>query len=125
MLTVFSVTVSQVRIVNSATNNAIGSMSAFIDASSDPAINRTDNIGKGLLYPRVDLTTFSAFVASAQIGRNTSFPTYFDGMVVYNTGTGNILSSAADAIIAVTPGFWYYDNKSTALKGGTWKQLGS
>lgn len=125
MLTVFSVTVGQVRIVNSATNNAIESMSAFIDASSDPAINRTDNIGKGLLYPRVDLTTFSAFVASAQIGRNTSFPTYFDGMVVYNTGTGNTLSSAADAIIAVTPGFWYYDNKSTALKGGTWKQLGS
>ena len=125
MLTVFSTTFGQVRIVNSAANNAIGSMSAFIDASSDPSLNSTDNIGKGLIYPRVNLTTFSAFVASAQIGRATSFPTYFDGMVVYNTGTGNTLPSASTNIVAVTPGFWYYSNNSGTLLGGTWTPLGS
>ena len=112
----------QVRIVNSINNSVALNSSAFIDASSNSSINNSTNLGKGLLYPRTDLTTFANFGGSP-IGVGSSYPTRFDGLLVYNTGTGNTLASAADAIVAVTPGFWYYDNKSTTLKGGTWKPL--
>lgn len=112
----------QVRIVNSINNSAAVNSSAFLDASSNSSINNSTNLGKGLLYPRTDLTTFANFGGSP-IGIGSSYPTRFDGLLVYNTGTGNTLASAADAIVAVTPGFWYYDNKSTTLKGGTWKPI--
>lgn len=112
---------SQVRLV-STLNTSVNS-SAFIDASSQNSNNITIGTGKGLVYPRVDLTTFQFVSGTTGIG--SSFPTRYDGMVVYNTATGNTSSLGATVIIAVTPGFWYYDNKSTVLKGGTWKQLGS
>ena len=112
----------QVRIVNSISNSVALNSSAFIDASSNLTINNSTNLGKGLLYPRTDLTTFANFGGNS-IGLATSYPTRFDGLLVYNTGTGNTLASASDAIVAVTPGFWYYDNKSTTLKGGTWKPI--
>jgi hypothetical protein len=112
---------SQVRLV-STLNTSVNS-SAFIDASSQNSNNITVGTGKGLVYPRVDLTTFQFVSGTTGIG--SSFPTRYDGMVVYNTVTGNTSSLGATAIIAVTPGFWYYDNKSTNVKGGTWTQLGS
>jgi hypothetical protein len=112
----------QVRIVNSISNSVALNSSAFIDASSNLTINNSTNLGKGLLYPRTDLTAFANFGGNS-IGLATSYPTRFDGLLVYNTGTGNTLASAADVIVAVTPGFWYYDNKSTTLKGGTWKPI--
>jgi hypothetical protein len=121
-LTVMAKVNCQVRIVNSINNSTAINSSAFIDASSNNSINNSTNLGKGLLYPRTDLTTFANFGGSP-IGIATSYPTRFDGLLVYNTGTGNTLASAADAIVAVTPGFWYYDNKSTTLKGGTWKPI--
>jgi hypothetical protein len=121
-LTVMVKVNGQVRIVNSINNSTALNSSAFIDASSNLTINNSTNLGKGLLYPRTDLTTFANFGGNS-IGLATSYPTRFDGLLVYNTGTGNTLASAADAIVAVTPGFWYYDNKSTTLKGGTWKPI--
>jgi len=121
-LTVIAKVNGQVRIVNSINNSAALNSSAFIDASSNSSINNSTNLGKGLLYPRTDLTTFANFGGNP-IGIATSYPTRFDGLLVYNTGTGNTLASAADAIVTVTPGFWYYDNKSTSLKGGTWKPI--
>jgi hypothetical protein len=119
MLIVFKTGTAQVRIVNSASNSAINSSSAFIDASSDSSNNATTNVGKGLLYPRVDLTTFASF-SGTPTGIGTSYPTRFDGMVVYNTGTGNTLVGASSTIVAVTPGFYYYNNKSATLTGGVW-----
>jgi hypothetical protein len=112
---------SQVRLVS--TSNTSVNSSAFIDASSVNSNNITVGKGKGLVFPRVDLTTFQFVSGTTGIG--SSFPTRYDGMLVYNTGTGNTLSMASDNVVAVTPGFWYYDNKSTTLKGGTWKPLNS
>lgn len=110
----------QVRIVNSITNTSALNSSAFIDASSSSSNNATTNIGKGLLYPRVDLTTFASFSGSS-IGLSTSYPTRYDGLVVYNTGTGNTLVGASTTIVAVTPGFYFYNNKSTtSVTGGVW-----
>ena len=114
----------QIRLYNSTSNNSAPGSSAFIDASTNGLSNGSTNLGKGLLYPRVDLTTFISF-GGGVTGTAFNYPTRYDGFVVYNTGTGNTLATAADAIIAITPGFWYYDNKSTSIKGGTWKQLGS
>ena len=113
---------SQVRIFNSTTNSSALNSSAFIDASSNIASNTSTNIGKGLLYPRVDLTTFASFSGSPT-GISSSYPNRFDGMVVYNTGTGNTLVGSSTTIVAVAPGFYYYNNKSATLTGGVWTPL--
>lgn len=94
--------------------------SAFIDASSVSYFNNSTNLSKGLLFPRTDLTTFSSFEG---ILTSTSHPTRFDGMVVYNTGLGLTLASASNTVVSVEPGFYYYDNKSSDVKGGTWRPL--
>ena len=120
-----SYSLAQVRISNySGISNASNS-SAFIDASSSSAYNNTDNIGKGLLFPQVDLTKFTAFGGSPT-GVPTSYPSRFDGMIVYNTTAGTVgVGATEDGTGAVTPGFWYYENKTTTLNGGTWKPLSS
>lgn len=120
-LSVTSFSMAQVRIVNSTTNTAVNNSSAFIDASSNSTTNATVNVGKGLIFPRTDLTTFNAFSGSP-VGIGTSFPTRFDGMIVYNTASGGVagVGSTSETLF---PGFWYYDNKSTTVTGGTWKPL--
>ncbi|GEN74047.1 hypothetical protein [Chryseobacterium lathyri] len=110
---------SQIRIANNATNIAVPGSSAFIDASSNPTYNSTTNVGKGLLYPRVDLTTFTSF-GGTPIGISTSFPAYYDGFVVYNTNAGGV-AGVGTTQGTLTSGFWYYDNKSGTINGGTWK----
>ena len=128
-----SITVShsQVRIVNTASNTAAPSSSAFIDASSSLSNNSSTNRGKGLLYPRVNLTTFTAFGGSPH-GLSTSYPSRFDGLVVYNTATSGVAGvGATDGTLS--KGFWYYDNPTatggapnnvTSLNAGTWRPLG-
>ncbi|MCW3160832.1 autotransporter outer membrane beta-barrel domain-containing protein [Chryseobacterium oryctis] len=113
---------SQVRIANSNLNIALPGSSAFIDASSNLTYNSTTNVGKGLLYPRVDLSVFTAF-GGVPIGIPGSFPTYYDGFVVYNIKEGGI-AGVGTTQGTLAPGFWYYDNKSGTINGGTWKPLG-
>jgi hypothetical protein len=110
---------SQVRLIS--TSNSSVNSSAFIDASSQSTNNATVGTGKGLVYPRVDLTAF--LFVSGSTGLSTSFPSRYDGMVVYNTGTGNTLVGSSTTIVAVTPGFYYYNNKSATLTGGVWTPL--
>jgi hypothetical protein len=112
---------AQIRIVNSTTNTAVNNSSAFIDASSNSTTNGTTNVGKGLIFPRTDLTTFTAF-SGTPVGIGTSFPTRFDGMIVYNTATGGSAGVGATSE-ALFPGFWYYDNKTTNTNGGTWRPV--
>ena len=125
ILVVSAASYGQVRIVNTLSNTIATSSSAFIDASSTNANNSTLNIGKGLVYPRMDLTKFDSFSGSGTIGLPNNYPGRYDGMQVYNTGTGKTLSSASDIIVDVVPGFWYYKNKSTNVKGGTWTEIGN
>ena len=116
-------TFAQVRIVNNTSNTAVSNMSAFIDASSNSTANGTSNVGKGLIFPRTDLTTFTAFSGSPA-GIPTSFPTRFDGMVVYNTAASGVAGVGATQG-TLSPGYWYYDNKSTTVNGGTWRPVAS
>jgi hypothetical protein len=116
-------TFGQVRIVNSNANSAAANSSAFIDASSNNTTNPTGNIGKGLLFPRTDLTAFTSFSFASTTGIPTNYPTRFDGMIVYNTATGGVAGVGATSE-PLFPGFWYYENKSTtSVTGGTWKPI--
>jgi hypothetical protein len=135
-------TYAQVRVSGeSGTISPVSNSPAFIDATSITTQDKqvlSSLVGKGLLFPRVDLSVASAF-PSIQTGKQTAFPTRYDGMIVYNTGTGTISSNIGhlpSGITEVTPGFWYYDNSSVTVPpnpagnasgtntGGTWKPLG-
>jgi hypothetical protein len=106
---------SQVRIVNSTANSSVSNSSTFIDVSSNPTINAGTNVGKGLLFPATDLTTFASFSANGPAGPPTNFPTYFDGFIVYNTATG----TSSIGSVAVTPGYYYYSNPGQTFPSGT------
>ena len=103
----FSLTlVSQIRTVNSPNNGVAGNSSAFIDASSNIGVNNSASLGKGLIFPQTDLTNFTAFRSVGAVGLPNNYRNYFDGMIVYNTATGQ--SSIGD--VSVVPGFYYYSN---------------
>lgn len=87
---------------------SINGESAFLDASSyfDKDQNG-DHGGKGLVFPRTDLTMFN-FVNGPAYG--SYFPTYYDGMIVYNMGTGNTSTAQGLTATQVTPGFYYFSN---------------
>ncbi|MFZ4929988.1 hypothetical protein [Chryseobacterium sp. Mn2064] len=122
-MSIATVSYAQVRIVNSATNAGVGNMTAFIDASSNNTANGQPNVGKGLLFPRTDLTLLTAFGGGAT-GAPTSFPSRYDGMIVYNTATTGV-AGVGTTQGTLSPGYWYYENKSATVNGGTWKPLTS
>lgn len=110
------------QVVNNLTpaNEGINETTAFLDASSSVEWNNSTNNGKGLVFPRTDLTAMLSLSAPVS-GLPTSFPTYLDGMIVYNEGTGKAKTGTGN--VDVKPGFYFYENKSTTLNGGTWKPL--
>ena len=112
----------QVRIVNSVNNIPAPRSSAFIDATSIDYLNATANVGKGLLYPRTDLTTFT--FSGGAFGTPGNYPTYYDGFVVYNTASGGKANQGTTEG-TLSEGFWYYKNKSNTIDGGTWIAVGS
>ncbi|MGU3376347.1 hypothetical protein [Chryseobacterium sp. M5A1_1a] len=118
---------------NQQTVATITDENAFMDASSnfDISANSSNTIGKGLVYPRTNLTTW-VFKTDNVDGIN--FPTGFDGMIVYNTGTGNTLTGTNNpsAASTVAPGFYYFSNPiaagsttgSAAVTTGRWVPIG-
>ena len=113
----------QVRIVNNTRNSAAASSSAFIDASSNLGNNNNATRGKGLLFPRTDLQNFNNF-GGAPIGVPTSYPTRYDGLIVYNTATSGE-AGVGNTEGTLSEGYWFYENKTNSTNGGTWKPLGS
>ena len=96
-------------------------------------------LGKGMYFPRVDLSKVTSFGITVPMAPNPllvghRYSTYFDGLVVYNTGTGVTINAAIGKLLpgeSLKPGFYYYDNSNptgttNALKfaSGTWKPLG-
>jgi uncharacterized protein (TIGR02145 family) len=96
--------------------NAIAGQNPFLDASTN--FNDVGSVGKGLVFPQTDLTTWT-FDTSALDGIN--FPTAFDGMIVYNTGSGSTLENQGQ-IVSVTPGFYYFYNPGASdnITNGQW-----
>lgn len=81
------ITKAQVRANFNLGNDEAISSSAFFDASSSGFWNTSENEGKGLVFPRTDLTLLKSLVIT---GPNipSNYPTFLDGMLVYNTATG-------------------------------------
>ncbi|OCA69866.1 hypothetical protein BBH99_03505 [Chryseobacterium contaminans] len=109
---------AQLRTNGFASGNIQG-QSAFMDASgatngfSDDA-NTKD--GKGLVFPRTNLTNFTF---ASTTGDEDNFPTAYDGMIVYNTGTGNTPATGSGiGAQAVTPGFYYFSNPTAGPASG-------
>ncbi|MBB6370929.1 hypothetical protein [Chryseobacterium shigense] len=105
-------------------NNTVGE-NPFFDASTnfDTASTGTpNNVGKGLYFPTTNLTTWTFKTANMD---GITYPTAFDGMIVYNGATGNTVSGQG-VQVAVTPGFYYFSNpgQSTSIANGRWLPMG-
>ncbi|MGQ3585748.1 hypothetical protein [Ornithobacterium rhinotracheale] len=111
---------AQIKTNLNTVNGVINNQTAFLDASSSIQWNNSTNIGKGLVFPRTDLTQLKTMVAAPN-GIATAYPNRLDGMLVYNTATG----TSGIGSVQVKPGFYYYENKSNSLNGGTWKAMGA
>ena len=102
----------------------IPNSSAFLDASSlfGEQTGRSNDQGVGLVFPTVNLVTFRFNGEAVGGGR---FPTFFDGMIVYNnaTGTTNTNSNLTQPFpwddpvffrsataTTVEPGFYFFYN---------------
>lgn len=83
--------------------------------------------GKGIIIPSVDLVNFQFTLTPAG---GTAFPTWFDGMIVYNNAAGTTLTNGnrSSTAVTVTPGFYYFYNPNGAangnITGGQWKSIG-
>jgi hypothetical protein len=122
---------AQVRIYGNSIPNEITNSSVFLDASTQfsQEAGMVNNYGKGIVIPSVDLVNFE-FTSHAD---GVTFPTYYDGMIVYNRATGSTLTSGrrSSTVIAVKPGFYYYFNPTPTgstddakVKTGVWRPLG-
>lgn len=111
---------------NGAVSGTISAETPFLDASTNFDMFASPNsLGKGLVFPRADLTTFTFKISSLD---GAAFPSAFDGMLVYNVGTGNTLATQGVNVSTVTPGFYYFKNSNAgtdysgtlSITGGTW-----
>jgi hypothetical protein len=122
--------------------SADASAPAFINANNLVGLRKDTTVlqGKGIAYPRVNLTRVQDFGVSLPTMPNpltsvSPYSTFLDGLVVYNTGTGSPAPGANIGSVeggSFTPGFWYYDNRNpqatsnaARLVAGTWRPLGS
>ncbi len=117
--------------------NTLQNSLAFLDGTSSPTYNaaNANYVASGILFPRMDLTltfheTYSGMTgpwdAAALTGSTTYIPNYYDGLVVFNTGTGTIDAYGMGTVgTAVVPGFYYYRNTTTDWDGGTWTSMAS
>ena len=111
----------------SAINGTITGEHAFVDASLYSQ-GWEGNESKGLNFPQTDLTQW---VFKTDFLNGADFPTAYDGMIVYNTGTGStkvtdpfggleILQKANNGqVTTVAPGFYYFYNPLQPMTSST------
>jgi len=123
LIVAFSVAISQYSKAQLRTNGFasgnIQGQAAFMDASGatngfSADTNNTD--GKGLVFPRTNLVNFTFATTT---GDEDNFPTAYDGMIVYNTGTGNTPATGSGiGGQAIVPGFYYFSNPTAGPNSG-------
>lgn len=114
---------------NTVPSANIPQSNAFLDASTSYSsiAGENNNKHKGLVFPDVDLTLFQF---ENVIADGATFPSYYDGMIVYNSATGATLTTGINpsTSTSVIPGFYYFSNPNGAANGnvtsGIWKPLG-
>lgn len=116
--------------INNGVGSGIGNSNVLIDGSTSFSTETGAGPyqGKGIVLPSVDLVNF---VFDLSLADGSTFPTYFDGMIVYNKSTGNTQISDNDnngVVTTVTPGFYYFSNPNGAANGnvtsGVWTAMG-
>jgi hypothetical protein len=116
------------QIVQTEVSGITGSNSmAFLDGSSSTGYAAFPGAGKGILFPSTNVTGLNAgdVFDNATIGTASANPNYYDGLVVYNTGTGAVTGTMGNGSPNVSPGFYYYSNPArTAWDAGTWTPVG-
>ncbi|OBP53860.1 hypothetical protein AWM63_09760 [Riemerella anatipestifer] len=117
---------AQIQVQNQSANT-IGGENPFMDASYFNQFSNT--LGKGLYFPTTNLTTWEFKLSSIDPGK---FSNYFDGMVVYNSGTGLTVSNTGKGgkQVSVSPGFYYFKNPNQtfptgSVANGEWVRLSS
>lgn len=121
---VYGVSYAQV-LTNSNPSSGAPTSLAFIDGSSSSTYNNVNNAGKGIIYPRTDLTSITSLFDSGSLGSASYNPNYYDGLVVFNTGIGAIPSNGMGSSTAdVSPGFYYYRNTGNSWNTGVWTPIG-
>jgi hypothetical protein len=123
LITINIISVAQTRAIDGTPLSVLTS-SAFLDASSSSTYDATANSAKGIVFPRVDLTTFTFLGVT---GTSSSFRNRYDGFIVYNTATSGVALAGATTG-TLTRGFWYYNNSAAGVgagttTGGTWTPL--
>lgn len=114
---------------NQLVANNIGDSNAFFDASTNfnTSASSSNSMGKGLVFPNTDLALFRFDTTAAD---GITFPSYFDGMLVYNTNNGG---TTADPLLTtqttnLQPGWYYFSNPNGAANGsvtaGRWLPVG-
>ena len=101
----------------------------FLDGSTNFSIEAgaLPYSGKGMIIPSVDLINFEFDLTLAD---GATFPTYFDGMIVYNRSTGATLTAGnrSSTVTLVSPGYYYYYNPNgytnQNVTGGRWRPIG-
>jgi hypothetical protein len=113
---------------NNAIANTVAAQSVFLDAST-PSFNGSTNNGKGLLFPRTNLTTFTFATVT---GNALSFPTAYDGMIVFNSTVGTTpVAGSGIGGQTVSVGYYYFSNptggsgNAYATSTGQWLPMGS
>jgi hypothetical protein len=116
-------------LTNGAARSEIEGSNVLIDGSTaySAAVGANNDLGKGIVIPSVDLVNFEFNLTFAD---GVTFPTYFDGMIVYNRSTGTTLTTGnrSSTATAVKPGLYYFYNPDGAtnsnVTGGVWKVFG-
>lgn len=113
--------------VKDVANDLPTNSSAFIDFSKI-YYNSGNNDSKGMIIPSVNLGTF---VFQYDPNSSTEYPTFFDGMVVYNNTASATTVTTGDnpsTSVSVVPGFYYFSNPNGEANGnltsGVWKPIG-
>jgi hypothetical protein len=119
---------SQVQ-VNGGTSSGVSNSNVLIDGSTSYSTEAGAgaNVGKGVIIPSVDLVNFEFDLSLAD---GATFPTFFDGMIVYNNASGTTVTTGNRSSTAtpVAPGFYYFSNpdgfNNAEITSGRWLPLG-
>lgn len=93
---------------------------AFLDASGFEGA--ADNVGKGINFPRTNLTTFTFITGLID---SSDIINSFDGLIVFNSVVG-VTVAGQGIVTEVVPGFYFFSNPGDPgnITGGQWKLIG-
>lgn len=129
-LGVFGLPLNAQILTNLTPSSGVSGSNVLLDGSSffSTEAGAGPYVGKGIVIPSVDLVNFQFDLTLAD---GSTFPTYFDGMIVYNNATGTTLTAGnrSSTATVVAPGYYFFYNPNGAANGavqqGLWRPLGA